>query len=81
MFISHFDKSGVDVEAKDVNGSTPLYWAASRGQLEVVKLLIHEAGADASTKNHHRSALHVSAGVLECTFILSCRYKQKTVGK
>lgn len=53
----------MDVEARDLNGSTALYWAASKGQLDVVKFLLHETGADACTSNNHRSAVHVAAGV------------------
>jgi ankyrin repeat protein len=40
---------GVDVNAKDKDGKTPLMAAAVRGQLEVVKLLL-EKGADANAK-------------------------------
>ena len=41
---------GVDVDAKDVAGMTPLHAAAFTGRMEVVELLI-ENGADVNAKN------------------------------
>lgn len=37
--------SGVNVNAKDQGGNTPLIWAAYSGSLEVIKLLL-DRGAD-----------------------------------
>lgn len=55
-------QKGVDVEAKDSKGSTALYWAASRGQADMVLVLIQEAKANPSAANVYRSPLHVAAG-------------------
>ena len=55
-------QNGVDVEAKDSKGSTALYWAASRGQTDMVLFLIQEAKANPSAANVYRSPLHVAAG-------------------
>lgn len=55
-------QNGVDVEAQDSKGSTALYWAASRGQADMVQLLIQEARANPSAANVYRSPLHVAAG-------------------
>eukprot|EP00899_Mesostigma_viride_P028871 jgi/Mesvir1/9169/Mv06909-RA.1 len=49
------------LEARDTLGSTPLYWASSRGQVDAVRWLL-AVGADASAANHARSPLHVAAG-------------------
>jgi ankyrin repeat protein len=41
---------GAEVDAKDINGLTPLYFAASHGHTDVVRLLLdHGAAADAGT--------------------------------
>ena len=42
---------GADANAKDINGSTPLYWASLSGRTEIAKLLI-EAGADVQVKDN-----------------------------
>ena len=33
-------KAGADIETKDMNGSTPLNWAESKGRAEMVELLL-----------------------------------------
>ena len=38
-------KYGADVNIKSLNGSTPLHWSCSSGDLEIVKLLV-QYGAD-----------------------------------
>jgi ankyrin repeat protein len=43
--------AGADVNAKHMNGSTPLHWAAWEGHMEVVELLIAK-GADVNAKNN-----------------------------
>ena len=43
--VNYLIEKGVDVNAKDKNGSTPLHYAAKMANLKVVKLLI-EHGAD-----------------------------------
>lgn len=54
-------KKGVDVNARDKNGETPLYEAATNGYTEIVELLISK-GADVNAKdNDGITALHLSA--------------------
>jgi ankyrin repeat protein len=55
-------QNGVDVEAKDSKDSTAVYWAASRGQADMVLFLVQEANANPSAANVYRSPLHVAAG-------------------
>jgi 26S proteasome non-ATPase regulatory subunit 10 len=43
--------AGTDVDAKDMNGETPLNWATYNGHKEIVELLI-AAGADMNVKDH-----------------------------
>jgi len=52
---------GVDVNAKDKNGCTALMWVASRGHVNIVKLLI-DLGADVNLQdNNDNTALMVAA--------------------
>jgi len=46
------EKEGVDVNAKDDNGKTPLHFAASKGDLELIRFLL-EKGADFSAKDEN----------------------------
>jgi ankyrin repeat protein len=55
-------QNGVDVEAKDSKDSTAVYWAASRGQADMVLFLVQETNANPSAANVYRSPLHVAAG-------------------
>lgn len=64
-------QKGVDVEAKDCKGSTALYWAASRGQLEMVLFLIKVVKANPSAANMYRSTLHVAAGYVAASIHFS----------
>ncbi|MCP4849575.1 MAG: hypothetical protein GY899_16675, partial [Verrucomicrobiaceae bacterium] len=50
---AHLD-AGVDINARDQNGSTPLHWAARYGQKQVVELLINK-GADVNAKDNSGS--------------------------
>ena len=42
-----------DMEATDLNGSTPLAWAARRGQEGVVRILLERGGANPNTPNKY----------------------------
>ena len=42
--------AGVDVNAKDDDGGTPMYWAAVNGRKEIAELLITK-GADVNAKD------------------------------
>jgi cytohesin len=54
-------KKGIDVDAKDETGWTPLYWAASMGREEVAEFLIGN-GADIDVRtNDDRTPLHQAA--------------------
>lgn len=60
----------VDVEAQDAKGSTAVYWAASRGQTQMVLYLVKEANANPSTANMYRSPIHVAAGSVQVLCIV-----------
>jgi ankyrin repeat protein len=48
--IGEFLKTGVDIDAKDLLGSTALSWAAALGRIDAVKFLL-EKGADIDERN------------------------------
>ncbi|KAF7893765.1 hypothetical protein EAF00_007279 [Botryotinia globosa] len=49
--IDRFSPSGNDYHRKDINGWTPLHWAAQAGNLEVVQMLLEvDARSDAKVK-------------------------------
>lgn len=56
------------IDEKDDGGQTPLYWAARRGDLHAVSLLL-DAGADQNSKNNRGSSILTAAimsGNAEC---------------
>lgn len=66
---------GVKPCPRDANDSSPLYWAASRGHSNVVRVLLGMPGYSARDKNKHRSALEVAAGWGHndvCAVLLEC---------
>jgi hypothetical protein len=50
----------INVNVKDVSGSTPLHWAAYNGHIEIVRLLLQN-GADVNAKSNYGSTLHWAA--------------------
>ena len=48
--------AGTDVNTKEVDGFTPLYFAAQNGQKEITELLI-EKGADVNVKNYNKGGV------------------------
>jgi len=46
------EKKGIDVNTKDKNGKTPLHFAASKGNLELIKFLLAK-GADFNAKDEN----------------------------
>lgn len=52
--------NGLDVEARDYYGNTPLIGATNKGEIEVVKILL-ENGADVDAKGKDgKTALHIA---------------------
>ncbi|KAL8402637.1 hypothetical protein RB596_009123 [Gaeumannomyces avenae] len=47
------DTSGIDADAKDANGRTPLSWAAEYGHEVIVKLLLDTGKVDADAKSNN----------------------------
>lgn len=62
---------GANVDAEDIDGDTPLNWAASHGHLSCVKEMIETGGAKINTKNKegnspvHWAALRGHQGVIK----------------
>jgi|EP00670_Eutreptiella_braarudii_P001380 ankyrin repeat protein len=55
-------KNKVDVNCVDGGGNTPLHYASSNGQLEVVKVLLEQSDIDVNIQdNYGRTALHWAA--------------------
>ena len=52
--------SGADLEAKDQNGWTPLFWAARFGYTEVVKLLVSKGAAKDLKDNNEDTPLSIA---------------------
>lgn len=48
------------IDEKDVEGQTPLYWAARRGDVQAVSLLLG-AGADSNSKNNRGTSILTAA--------------------
>jgi hypothetical protein len=59
--VIEFLREGANVNTRDEDGLTPLHYAASRGYVEVARLLL-ENGADVNAKNEHGiTPLHFAA--------------------
>ena len=53
---------GIRLNVRDKHGNNPIDWAASRGRLDSVKLLIEEAGVNPKQRNAEGlSPLHLAA--------------------
>lgn len=59
--VRRFLEDGNDVNSRDTMGNTLLHWAAERGEVEIVKLLI-DAGADVNARNRHGDSVFFMAG-------------------
>ena len=53
--------SGLDMNARDFMGRTPLHWAASNGQLEQVSLLANNGARTGLADDNGHTALHLAA--------------------
>ena len=53
--------AGAEVNSKDDNGNTPLFWAASRGVLANAQILLQANGDKAAVNNNGDTLLHRSA--------------------
>ena len=54
-------KGGIQLDKRDAQGATALYYAGAKGSKDIVKLLL-DAGADAAiADNQSRTALHMAA--------------------
>ena len=42
---------GIRLNVRDKNGNLPIHWAATKGQLACLKLLVEEAGVDPRLRN------------------------------
>ena len=52
-----------DINARDLEGNTPLHLASSLGRTEIVMLLMSQATIDDTVRNSHgRTALEVAKG-------------------
>jgi ankyrin repeat protein/acetyl esterase/lipase len=60
--VKRFVEQGTNVDVKDELGWTPLYWAASMAQEEVVEFLISKGACIDATTNNKRTPLHQAAG-------------------
>ena len=53
---------GIKLDVRDKHGNHPIHWAASRGRLDSVKLLIEEARVNPKQRNAEGlSPLHIAA--------------------
>jgi len=60
--VKSFLDKGVDVNAKDKYGQTPLHIAVGRENIEIVKFLVSEKGADVNAKEvDEKTPLHLAA--------------------
>ena len=63
--------AGAEVNSKDDNGNTPLFWAASRGVLANAQILLQANGDKTAVNNNGDTLLHRSAAnghVMMCKF-------------
>jgi len=71
----------VNVNCVDGGGNTPLHYASSNGQMEVVRVLLEQADIDVNIQDHYgRTALHWAAvcGHIDVVKMLRDNSKVKT---
>ncbi len=62
---------GADINARDMNGGTPLMWAASCNQPEIIKFLLKQKGININLKNNNGLTAYLWAkNCRECRAIL-----------
>ncbi|PTB35242.1 hypothetical protein M441DRAFT_119294, partial [Trichoderma asperellum CBS 433.97] len=49
-------KEGIDLNAKDRHGQTPLWWAAANGNKAIIQLISNQTGVDINAKNSFSQA-------------------------
>ncbi len=59
-FVTDLVKAGANIEKKDHNGMTPLMWAAKKGYVEVVKLLLDKGADWEHTNDDNKTAFQLS---------------------
>ena len=59
-FIKNLVKDGVDIEAKNIYGNTPLMWAVCEDNLEIIKFLIEQGANPKAINNEGEKAIDIA---------------------